>query len=256
MSWHAIGESIIGTAHIQGAKGCEDAIAYERISGEAGETLICCVSDGAGSARFAGEASRYVTTQGIASMVKWVGYDQPVTEFDILVMAEGIYDGLVEKAAAEQCELNEFSCTFLGVFLNAERSVFFQIGDGAIVRNDGDGLFTPVWWPHNGEYSNTTSFLVDDASFSNLKKLIIDEPICEVALFTDGLQHLVLNNETSSVHQPFFEDLFKWLRRTSNEQEVQILKKKLAAYLAGEAINTRTNDDKTLFLATRMIHER
>lgn len=254
MSWHAIGQSVIGLAHSKGAKGCEDAVAYSLVSGDA---LCCCVSDGAGSALYAGEASAYVTAQAVALMKDWVAREEPVTEFDILVMAEALYDGLLGMAEAKECALNEFSCTFLGCFLTNECSVFFQIGDGAIVRNDGDGLFTPVWWPQNGEYSNTTSFLVDDASFSNLKKLIIEEPVMEVALFTDGLQHLVLNNETSSVHQPFFEDLFKWLRRTANERDVQILDKKLAGYLAGDSINSRTDDDKTLFLATSMIpHER
>ena len=54
-----------------------------------------------------------------------------------------------------------------------------------MVRNDGSGFYIPIWWPFNGEYQNTTSFIIDDRSFSHLNILALDEQVNEVALFTD-----------------------------------------------------------------------
>jgi hypothetical protein len=54
-----------------------------------------------------------------------------------------------------------------------------------------------------------------------------------------------------AVHQPFFANLFPALRRAENEEHLSILNERLAAYLSGDAINGRTDDDKTLLLATR-----
>ena len=167
-------------------------------------------------------------------------------------LAELLYDQL--KAIAEEREVphNEFSCTLLGFVILPEKACLLQIGDGAIIRDDGNGNFTHLWWPHNGEYQNTTTFLIDDPNLPNLKTKVIDEPVSEVAIFSDGLQMLALNNETESVHQPFFADLFKVLRMTNSPEHIEILNTRLSAYLSGESINSRTDDDKTLLIATRL----
>lgn len=251
MNWRAIGQQVIGTAHIHGGKGCEDAVVYRIVATPEGEVLICCASDGAGSARYAAQASQYVTQRTVEILSGYAQQVTPVRDVEVLMIAEELYDELKKKSQLLECDVNEFSCTFLGCYLQQQRAVFFQIGDGAIVREDGDGMFTPVWWPHNGEYSNMTAFLVDDNAFPHLRITILDETIREVAIFTDGLQNLVLNTEATSVHQPFFEDLFQWLRKAKTDRDVQILQQKLGGYLAGETINRRTDDDKTLFLATR-----
>ena len=143
----------------------------------------------------------------------------------------------------------------LGCFITNKNAVFFQIGDGAIVRNDGTGHYVTIWWPQNGEYLNSTSFLIDDKNFGNLQVTILDEKIDEVALITDGLQQLTLNTETEQVHQPFFKSLFSLLRTADDEKKISILNQKLIEYLRSDQINNRTDDDKTLFLATRLDKE-
>jgi hypothetical protein len=251
MNWKAIGQSVIGTSHLQSKKECEDAIAYKIANNQGSEILICAASDGAGSAQFAREASAYVTATSIEIMSEWGAARQIIAEADILRLAEILFDGLSLLARSKNCHKSEFSCTFLGCYLEPNRSLFFQIGDGAIIRNDGNGDFTAVWWPQNGEYSNTTVFLIDDNGLASLRIIVLEEPVYEVALFTDGLQHLVLNTESQSVHQPFFDDLFKWVRRAESDTSLLALNKHLGAYLGSPTINIRTDDDKTLFLATR-----
>ncbi|MEO6584056.1 MAG: protein phosphatase 2C domain-containing protein, partial [Ferruginibacter sp.] len=175
-----------------------------------------------------------------------------ITQVTILSLTEFLYDELKEQAFHFESALNEFSCTFLGCVLYQDNSVFFQIGDGIIVRNDNSGNFTTIWLPQNGEYSNTTTFLIDDIYFGNLKFKELDEKIDEIALTTDGLQILILNNDTNDIHQPFFLELFKWLRLANSPEQIDILGKKLQDYISSDIINDRTDDDKTLILATRL----
>ncbi|MES2704137.1 MAG: PP2C family serine/threonine-protein phosphatase [Bacteroidota bacterium] len=252
MIWKAIGQSVIGTSHVANGKDCEDANKYAIFESPDGHILACCASDGAGSAQFAGWASAYTTAQVIECAQRLVANNEEIDEAAVYAMLEDIYDGLEQEAAKQECELNEFSCTLLGAIITGTATAFFQVGDGAIVRNDGSDFYLPVWWPHNGEYQNTTSFLVDDRSFANVNVMILNELVTELAIFTDGLQMLALNTESQTAHQPFFTSMFRHLRMADTPEKVDLLNGKLADYLNSAAINKRTDDDKTLFLATKL----
>lgn len=252
MTWKAIGQSITGTAHHATGRGCEDAIAYAVVPGAEGTaTLICAISDGAGSASHAAWAANYATQEAVAELAGIAASGGEVTETTILSLAENLYAGLLAEATLQGVGLDEYSCTWLGCYVAADNAVFFQIGDGAIVRDDGTGYYSPVWWPQNGEYHNTTTFLVDDPNMGNLQILVTSTLPGAVALFTDGLQLLALNLEHQNAHQPFFSSLIGHLQQATSEQDIAVLNEKLAAYLDSRTINDRTDDDKTLFLATK-----
>ena len=253
VAWKAIGSSVIGSSHIAVGKSCEDAVAYTLVEGSE-EVLISCVSDGAGSASFAAFASGFCTNYVLNTLTQCARTGREVGEETIFKILEGIYEALEKEAALEEMELNEFSCTLLGCYITDARAVFFQIGDGAIVRAGAGGFYTPVWMPDNGEYQNTTSFVIDDRNFGKLKVCVLEEQVTEVALFTDGLQMLALNMEAQNVHQPFFVPLFKYLRLADNGEKLAVLQRKLTAYLESEQVIMRTDDDKTLFLATRAVN--
>jgi hypothetical protein len=252
MNWKTIGQSVIGTSHLQNGKGCEDAGLCRVVTQANGEeALVCFASDGAGSAAFAAEASNAAVLAAHEFAEALLQDGRELTDSHLVALGEYIYDRLNEMAAAESAPKNEFSCTLLGCIITPHRSGFLQIGDGAIVRNDGSGHFTQIWWPYNGEYQNSTAFIIDDPRLANLQYKVIDEPVTEVALFTDGLQQLALNHVSMAVHQPFFTGLFPALRKAENEGHLSILNTRLAEYLSGNAINSRTDDDKTLLLATK-----
>jgi hypothetical protein len=253
MIWKAIGQSVIGSSHTANGKGCEDASAFRQFElEEGGMALLSFVSDGAGSAKHAAEAAQAAVDIAVEFANGLLKGKVDWAEKHLIALAETVYEQLQMLSQQTGDELNEYSCTLLGCIILPQRACFIQIGDGAIVRNDGDGHFTTIWWPHNGEYQNTTAFLIDDPGFRHLKIKIIDERVDEIALFTDGLQMLALVNETESVHQPFFANLFKWLRQVEEPSHLDILDLKLTDYLSGELINNRTDDDKTLVLATRL----
>ncbi len=253
MTWKAIGCSVAGTSHIARNKPCEDAIdfrTFKDINGN--EVLVCCVSDGAGSSRYAAYASSFAVRVMSEGLCMAAATGERLTEADVIALAEDIYDGLEVEAGRQVTPLNEYSCTLLGCCVSAHGAVFFQVGDGAIVAGNDLGFFTPIWWPDNGEYQNFTSFLVDDPGFGKLSIKVLQEPVNEIAIFSDGLQMLALAHESKTAHQPFFNDLFRFLRSADDAGRVSMLNKKLEEYLNSKQINERTDDDKTLFLATRL----
>ncbi len=253
MSWKVIGQSVIGSSHVQAGRGCDDAHHYQIIKTAGNdEALICFASDGAGSAKFAAQAAETSVRVAVELAGELFCDHESLNEENLLLLAEKAYDRLEQLAAKAEVPKNEFSCTLLGVILLPGKAGFLQIGDGAVIRNDGNNYFTHIFWPHNGEYQNSTAFLIDDPNMRHLKVKTVEEDIHEIGILTDGLQMLALNNETQTVHQPFFTNLFHWLRKANEPEHVSILNNKLADYLSGDIINSRTDDDKTLLLATKL----
>ncbi len=74
----------------------------------------------------------------------------------------------------------------------------------------------------------------------------------EVAVFTDGIESLVLHYATQSVHAPFFDQIFQPVRSLSEGGFNPVMSERLDAYLSSALICDRTDDDKTLLLASRL----
>ena len=252
MMWKAIGKSVTGTSHMAAGRGCEDALNLSLSTGENGEeVLLCCISDGAGSAQYAAYASSHIARRCVELMEEMCMHGD-ISEAAIFNIAEVIFNELQNEAAHTGSPLEEYAATILACAVTKSKSAFLQIGDGAIVRKGDGGNYQLAWWPHSGEYHNTTSFLVDDANMPNLKVLVTDDPVNEIAMLTDGLQMLALSTETRAAHAPFFEGLFAPLRHATDQRKLETLNEKLGEWLNSPAINNRTDDDKTLFLATRL----
>jgi hypothetical protein len=253
MSWKVIGKSVTGTGHVAVGKVCEDAICFQVVRDSNNEeVLLCCISDGAGSAAHAATASAYCAESGVALLQRKIAEGSNITEALAYEVAEELHDGIKQLAAANNAPMSDFYGTFLGCCITNERAIFFQIGDGAIIRNDGDGFYSTIWWPQTGEYYNFTEFLGDEAYLKHLQVMLIHEKIDELAIFTDGIQLLTLNFDSQTVHQPFFINMFKHLRIAATTERLQALSTQLEGYLGSDAMNNRTDDDKTLLLATRM----
>lgn len=251
MTWKAIGYSAIGTAHSDTDKGCEDAVAYHTLAlGDGTNAFIAAISDGAGSATFAAQASRIAVATLVNSAIQFLNTSQPLTESTAYELAEQVYETLRQEAEKEQSDLTDFSCTLLAAIVLPKHTLLMQVGDGAIIRGTADDNYALLWWPQSGEYHNTTHFITDDPLMPNLQIALLDEQVHELAMFTDGLQMLCLSSANRAVHTPFFTPLFQAVRQIETEEQNEILVRKLADYLNSAAINSRTDDDKTLLLAT------
>lgn len=249
-AWKAVYDSVCGTSHRQIAQECQDACRVLDTSTMDGNVLIVCLADGAGSASHAAVGSELACDSFINIVQRECNRPSFVESVDnatLLNWCEEIRATLAERASDLGVTTRQLACTFLAAIVGESHAVFMQIGDGAIVIRTCEG-FTPVFWPQSGEFAGTTNFLTDDRFQENLVTKIIPERIDELAGFTDGLERLVLRFENKSVHQPFLDPMLTVLRKVDSAEPFF---EPLRQFLDSPKINDRTDDDKTLILATR-----
>jgi hypothetical protein len=250
--WKLVSACAVGTAHLDINLPCQDACRVELIkSSAADQYLLCLAADGAGSAKAAEIGAQVACETARDCILAWVlSADSLVWDASMVeVWINDIRSKLLATAVASSLTLRDFACTLLGAVIGPDKAVFFQIGDGAMVAASGD-VQGVVFWPAAGLYANMTYFVTDDEAVKNLHVLITDSRIDELAVFTDGLQRLALSFEQCSPHSPFFEPMFKVLRKQT-PGDCEALNVRMADFLQSPAINSRTDDDKTLILASR-----
>jgi hypothetical protein len=155
------------------------------------------------------------------------------------------------RSAAGDLRPGDFACTLLAAIVGVDRAAYLQIGDGAIVTAGPaePDLYAWIFWPQRGEYENTPYFATGADAAQRLA-FETGPPPDEIALFTDGLQWLALDSRAFGVHDPFFRPMFAPLRAAAADDQDR-LSAALARFLASPRVCDRTDDDKTLILATR-----
>jgi hypothetical protein len=135
------------------------------------------------------------------------------------------------------------------------RAAFLQIGDGAIVVADGrdDDEHRWITWPQHGEFANSTFFVTMEEAgqmlaFTRRETDDARTPIRELVMFSDGLERLILDMRGRTVHSPSVRPILTWLAGTEPPGGLSSV---LATYLDSANVNRRTDDDKTLVVATR-----
>jgi hypothetical protein len=250
--WKILNESVEGTSHRRSGAPCQDASFCTPFSFPGDEGIILACADGAGSASASEIGSRLACLEIVRLVHKFLECaPNGVTDITRETVADWfseIHTAIAAEAQKRELAPRDLACTLLVAVAGRNRAAFAQIGDGAIVVNEQE-TFRPVFWPETGEYQNTTFFISDPSFPDHVQVEILEKPIEEIALLSDGLQMLALNFATKSAHQPFFGPRFKILRSTEDPQELQI---PMRQFLDSEGVNARTDDDKTLILATRM----
>lgn len=221
------------------------------LGGESDETFVACVADGAGSARHSAIGSATVCESILQSAKAYFasrGSFAGLLWDDVVQWCEDARAKLSENAASQGADMRELATTLCAAIISPNRSFFFQIGDGAIVltRNDVYGV---VFWPQSGEYANTTNFLTSNEYREHLQFYSAADGFSDVALLTDGMERLALRFDSRTPHRPFFEPLFQALRTNDNSRD---LVEDLREFLQSESVRRRSDDDKTLILASRI----
>lgn len=255
-NWTYICSSAIGRRHSETGLPCQDASDCKLVRlSDGSEVLIAVASDGAGSAQNAQAGSAIACAKFIshvrASLDEYANMSFLTADY----VKEWITAFQHEiKVIAEQNETSarEYACTFVAAVIGREQGVFSQIGDGGIVILEAEtsDSYQTVFWPQQGEFANQTNFLTDARAEANLMFKTISRSVQEVAVFTDGMQSLVLNEESQTAHGPFFRPIFAALRK-SEAGCAEALQNGMVDYLMSSRITERTDDDKTLIFATR-----
>jgi len=252
--WKVIRASVVGTSHTDLNQPCQDDCYADVINiTDCLDYLVCLVADGAGSAKNGGEGAKLACATGRSCIEDTLNNPRsiPLNESIVKDWVNEIRSAIFEVADTNSLSARDYACTLLGAVISPIMSVFFQIGDGAIVASNGyvQGV---VFWPDSGLYANMTNFVTEEDALLNLNICVTSNRIDEVALFSDGIQRLALLFEQRTPYSPFFEPMLNVLR-SKEPIECEILDKELTRFLNNPLVNERTDDDKTLILATRRV---
>ena len=246
--WKYAAASVIGTSHLNSPSGiCQDA--HRCVYDNNGDRMVCVVSDGAGSVSRSERGSR-LACDLVCDFILNADAEAVHTKGFALETLEALRTAISNEAAQENLRIREFACTLVVALVNRDRATFWQIGDGAICfRLQSEDTFRFAFWPSKGEYANVTSFVTDENATSELEFDTLESSLADLALFSDGLERLALDFGTGEAHTRFFTGFFPHLYSEPAGQLTEI-DKKLTDFLNSERINSKTDDDKTLILAT------
>ena len=219
-----------------------------------GEILLAAVADGAGSTTH-GQIGAEVACEFFAEQVEQflssgnasVGsLNEDFGKFFI----EYFQNKIAETAKKEKLEIREYATTLIAAIVGKDSAVFYQVGDGAAVfSTDGqpDSYLFGIE-PEDTEYVNMTEFLTDETAAESLRFVCIEKPLEDVILFSDGIYAVAVNYQDNKPHEPFLMPMIAPLR---NGNSAEGLNEKLEKFLASPKLNEKTDDDKTIILASR-----
>jgi Protein phosphatase 2C len=250
-TWCRVGASVVGTSHELDGGICQDAgLSIERWGAE-GPILISVVSDGAGSAARGREGSRSAVRIVSRAAANYVRDGRPISELDaetINTWLDDVRDAISAQASTHNVSLRDYAATLIVAIVSESCAVIAHVGDGACVLGSEEGYRVPSW-PAHGEYASTTFFITDEQVRLHYVREI--GAFDRVALFSDGLELLVLQVSTQTAFAPFFDGVFEALKNSAAGKD-RLRSRSLGQFLKSDRINQRTDDDKTLLLAYRV----
>jgi hypothetical protein len=102
--------------------------------------------------------------------------------------------------------------------------------------------------PQRGQYANATNFITSNSALSKITVQVRQKQVVGVAVLTDGLLNLSIEEKSNTPVPKFFQPLFNVVGAATSRQQVTTI---LNNFLQSDRINRRTDDDKTLVLALR-----
>ena len=252
-NWNIAHASVRGTSHVEKGTECQDRFDYRLLDTAKGETLVVVLSDGAGSSQYSQIGAEHACSLFIREIEDKLsdieGFDNLNKEFGRLWL-DYFRQKIADYAEEEEKNTRDYACTFLAAVVWQEGAVFYQVGDGGIIYSTtGEaesycfGIPPPV-----KEYANATDFITEKNAGKKLLYEFVREPIKDLVIFTDGIERIAINIQAEMPHEPFLIPMLTPLHAAVKDGIT--LNEKLAAFLDSPRINEKTDDDKTLFLAS------
>ncbi len=248
--WTWAAASRRGTSHEKTGTKRQDALRV--LLGNDGRSLIAVACDGAGSASKGGEGAA-IAARAFSQFAKAAIGETGVfpSDEDIWEWVDLTRDRIAAVAARRGLRPRDFATTVVMVISDGLSTLALHIGDGAAVgRRENSQEWQTLSWPEHGEYASTTYFLTDEG-VPQVRISRYEEPIDRLAVFTDGIERLALDFTINQPHGPFFSGISKPVAASQLQGCDVGLSAMLGSYLMSDAINARTDDDKTLIIASR-----
>jgi hypothetical protein len=253
-AWCWVGASSVGTSHVEAGKGCDDSAACLELHAAGTSLLLAVVSDGAGSADFGRVGSRLAVRGFTRSAFKYLnmgGAIEAISDEIAREWVDAIRDSIFFAAKEKSALPRDFAATLVGVIASPERVVVCHIGDGAcVLRERGASEWVVASWPAHGEYASSTYFITDDPE-AQLRVIHLEGLYDEIAIFSDGIERMVLDFGTRRAFTRFFDGMFAPMRGDHPGRD-RSLSRKLSNYLNSKPVTDRTDDDKTLVMARKI----
>jgi hypothetical protein len=252
-NWRWIGACATGSSHVRGGTACQDRAGCVEI--DEADSLVAVVSDGAGSAEFSAIGSRIVVNGFIrhaTAHLKSARSFEDVPQTLIFDWLDDIRERIYLAAAQRGTQPREMAATLVGAVISAHNATIIHVGDGSVaLRSRNSSEWVVPSWPSHGEYASTTYFVTDDPQ-PNLKVTTVEGCFCEAAIFSDGLERLALDFTKKTAYAPFLDSKFQLLTSLPAGRD-RPLSLGLRRYLDSVPILERTDDDKSLILARKIV---
>jgi hypothetical protein len=248
-AWRVVGAAVPGVSHLRLVLPCQDVQAVRVL---ASGDLLVAMADGAGSARLSDQGAACAVDAALDALAARLEDSRPESqvawELLLLEVFAASRQAVLALADEGQESAREYASTLTCVVVTADQLAIGQIGDGAVVGIDQDGVMFTATRLQRGEYANETHFITQNDALEQVVISVRAHVLRGVAVMSDGLIRLALKMPSQDPHEPFFQPLFRFV---SALDEVQDAAGQLAAFMSSERVNSRTDDDKTLVLAVR-----
>lgn len=218
------------------------------IAAMGGDGLVAVACDGAGSAARGGAGASIAARVIAASAAAHLNSTGELPDDEaVWSWLDDARDRISAAAGTRGASPRDFAATLVMACATPDGCLLALVGDGvAAVRQAGDWAVPS--WPEHGEYASTTFFVTDEPS-ARLRISRLDRRPDALFVMSDGLERLALDVANRRPHAPFYQLLVGPVERSGAVGRDARLSASLARYLDGEAVNARTDDDKTLVIA-------
>lgn len=246
-AWRVIGAAVQGTAHQKSGLPCQD---FQDNLLLPGGVLLIALADGAGTSGLADLGARCAVDAALSSLVSALEAGRPEDEPGWAGLVYSAYEkaqaALQRMADEMDVPLRDLASTLICTILDGEWLAAGQLGDGAVIAQEVDGTLTAVTQAQRGEYANETFFLTQEEALERLEIYVLNQPVCALAVMSDGLTRLAFKLPAYEPHLPFFQPLFAFASAADGKPQAE---EQLAAFLGSARVCARTDDDKSLVIA-------
>lgn len=240
MTWNLASTSVTGTRHATRQQPCQDAHAIVQLD----NLLIMAVSDGAGSAAHSQTGALLATTTTAAFVAGALLGRRPRPKELATVHKNAVLQTratIAQHAQQHGHRIGDYATTLLAVVVTNRYIATLQLGDGGIVTCDTRGRLAILTRQQEREYVNEVTFVTCDHYQEELHiRVLPRRNVQAVFVFTDGVESLCVRRASNQPHPGFFHPL---LDTTPSSADLTTL-------LESQRVCDRTDDDKTLVIAT------
>jgi hypothetical protein len=240
--WLSASRSTTGTSHKSSGLPCQDACG----TAQKGNKTILAIADGAGSAKNAELGASIAVREILDAISQCTKPCKEITEDDCSIWLAKIIEAIQREADKSNSEIGDYATTLLFAIFEEDGALFWQLGDGGWVYDNGDKIEAATW-PQNGEYIDQTYFITSPKA-EDMWKFVYCDNVKAAIGFTDGIEFLCLDFSLKEPVYQFTGKILSYLKLSNSEKEVG---EQIQMLLDSPSVEERTDDDKTLAAAWR-----